>query len=77
MWVGKGGVEISKHEYNPGKMTMPKGMGRIVITFRLGRFCRTEQRTRGQKLVLIQDRFLCVCVCVRVCVMFDMKHYIY
>jgi hypothetical protein len=30
------GGEISKQEYNPGKMTKLKGMGRIVITFRLG-----------------------------------------
>jgi hypothetical protein len=59
---GKGGGEISKHEYNPGKMTKPKGMGRIVITFRLGRFCRTEGRTRGQKLALIQVRYFVFCL---------------
>jgi hypothetical protein len=56
-WVGGG---ISKQEYNPGKMTKPKGMGRIVITFRLGRLRRTEGRTRRQKLALIEDTLFCV-----------------
>jgi hypothetical protein len=60
---GERGGEISKQEYNPGKMTKPKGMGRIVITFRLGRFFRT----RGQKLALVQDTLFCV--------LLDMKHY--
>jgi len=50
-------------------MTKPKGMGRIVITFRSGRFCRTEDRTGRQKLALIQDTLFCV--------LFDMKHYRY
>jgi hypothetical protein len=62
------GGEISKQEYNPGKMTKTKGMGRIVITFRLGRFCGSEGRTTVQKLALIQDMLL-------FCVLFDMKHY--
>lgn len=33
---GERGGEISKQEYYPGKMTTPKGIGRIVITFRVG-----------------------------------------
>lgn len=44
--AGRGG-EISKQEYYPGKMTTPKGMGKIVITFRLGRFCRTKGKNAG------------------------------
>jgi len=28
-------------------MTTPKGMGKIVITFRLGRFCRTKGKNAG------------------------------
>lgn len=64
---GRRGGEISKLEYNPGKMTKPKGMGRMVITLRLGRFWRTEERTRGQKLALIQDTLFCA--------LLDMKHY--
>ena len=44
--AGGGGGEISKQEYNPGKMTTPEGMGRIVITFRWGGGVPQDERSQ-------------------------------